>query len=107
MIDTGPVPSAINARLAEKLRLAGEFTSYSLLNRVPVQHVTVPSLVLGPIRMQHVPVVAMDVSRIGQATGFRIDAIIGFDVLAQRGLRIEAVRNWLTMVHHPIRKRRA
>ena len=93
VIDTGAVPSAINARLAKKLRLAGEVTSYSLLNRdVPVRHVTVPSLVLGPIRMQHVPVVAMDLSRIEQATGFRIDAIIGLDVLAQRGLRIDYKR---------------
>ena len=56
---------------------------------VQVQRAVVPSVQLGPIQAQSVPVMVVDLRRVEEGFGVRIDAIIGLDVLIQSSFTID------------------
>ncbi len=57
VIDTGAVPSVVDRRIADKLRLSGTPESFSLFSQnIEVQRVVLPSLQLGPLRVESVQV---------------------------------------------------
>lgn len=90
LIDTGAVPSVVDARLAKKLKLKGRESHLSLFTkRVKVKSVVLPSLELGPIRLTDHPVMIQDLRFIERGIGVRIDAIIGLDVLGWSNLMID------------------
>jgi len=82
LIDTGAVPSVVDRRIAHKLRLVGAKEQVYVYNQnLETQGAVVPSVELGPIRAESLPVLVDDLSFVEKGLGVRIDAIIGLDVL--------------------------
>lgn len=99
MIDTGAVPSAINTRLAKRLKLSGSAQKLSVMNSsIDAQKLRVPDVRIGPVSADVLDMVAVDLGRIEQRLDTRIDAIIGLDFLAQRNFRIDYRRRKLIFV---------
>ena len=90
MIDTGAVPSVINSKLAMQLGLAGSFEKLSVMNRsVEARKLRVPEVRIGPVSVEALDMVAVDLKRIEERLETRIDAIIGLDFLAGRNFRLD------------------
>lgn len=90
LIDTGAVPSAINIKLARQLGLSGPPSGLSLMNRsISTERVHVPKVQLGPVAVESLDMVAMDLGRIEQALGTRINAVIGLDLLAKENFSLD------------------
>lgn len=90
MIDTGAVPSAINSKFAKQLGLAGSFQKLSAMNRsVDAQRLRVPDVRIGPLSVEALDMMAVDLGQIEQRLDTHIDAVIGLDFLAQRNFCID------------------
>lgn len=90
LIDTGAVPSAINIKLARQLGLSGPPSGLSVMNRsISTERVHVPDVRLGPVAVESLEMAAMDLGRIEQALGTRINAVIGLDLLAKQNFSID------------------
>lgn len=97
LLDTGAVPSAINVNFARKLGLSGASSELSLMNRsITVERVRVPEVRLGSVSVKAMDMVAVDLRRIEQALGTRIDAVIGFDFLVQQNFSLDYRHKKLT-----------
>lgn len=84
LFDTGASPSILDPRIAAKLHLATIPAVTAVLEgAVQTQTAIAPSLQLGPLQRQNLPVVIRDLSFIQNALPFRIDGIVGLDVLGQ------------------------
>lgn len=82
LVDTGTSRTVIDARLARELRLHGEPDFLSTFGQtLSAQRVAVPEIRVGPIRARHRSVLAADLSEAAGRVGFRLDAIVGVDVL--------------------------
>jgi predicted aspartyl protease len=96
LVDTGSVPSAINIRVAKRLRLLGSYQQLSVINRsINVERVRVPEVRLGAVALEALDMVAMNLGPIEQALGTRIDAVIGLDLLARQNFSIDYRRKKL------------
>ncbi|MGO8735825.1 MAG: retropepsin-like aspartic protease [Terriglobia bacterium] len=94
LIDTGTMPSIVDKRITHCLHLAlsGEAESVTVFGRsIKGQHVALPGLKFGPIRMESVPVLVRDLSPIEKELGAHIDAVLGLDVLGSRPFTIDFV----------------
>ncbi len=90
LIDTGAVPSAISIRVAKRLGLLGSVQELSLMNRsIAVERVRVPEVQLGVVAVAALDMVAMDLGRIEQALGARIDAVVGLDLLGMQNFSLD------------------
>jgi predicted aspartyl protease len=84
LIDTGASPSVLDPRLAEKLHLLQSPASIAVVSgSVQAGMAILPSLNLGPIRRESVPVLIEDLSFFQKVLPVRIDGVIGLDVLGQ------------------------
>lgn len=102
LIDTGAVPSAINIRLVKQLGLSGSSSELSLMNRsARVERMRVPGVRLGPVALEALDMVAIDLGRIEQALGTRIDAIIGLDLLSRQNFSIDYRHKKLDFAYRP------
>ena len=82
LIDTGASPTLLDRQLAQKLGLEEEPASITLVNgKMAAGRATLPSLELGPMRRDNLPVMVEDLSFFQKALPVRIDAVIGLDVL--------------------------
>jgi len=89
LIDTGANPSAIDRRVARKLRLSGHSAKLALYGQdIVVQQIVLPRLEVGPIEADALDVLVQDLTPIEKRLGVQIDAIIGFDVLSRRSFAI-------------------
>jgi hypothetical protein len=89
LVDTGSYPSVVDQKIARSLGLTGQTARVTLSGKsVPTQRVVLPSLLVGPIRAEALPAVAQDLSFFQKAIGFRIDAIVGLDVLRKSSFTI-------------------
>ena len=87
LIDTGTIPSIVDARIARKLQLKAEpSTLISFAQQVPIQSAVLDGFSIGPLESGRVPVGVSDLSYFGRV---RIDAIVGLDVLARRSFSID------------------
>jgi hypothetical protein len=87
LIDTGTIPSILGQRLAGKLRLHAEPSTFVAFGQsIQINSATLSGLRIGPVEPGEVPTAIGDLSYL-QGTG--IDAIIGLDVLARKGFRID------------------
>jgi predicted aspartyl protease len=94
LIDTGTIPSIIDARLAKKLGLqptASRLTAFG--QEVPIQAAVVDGIEIGGVRSGQIPAVVSDLSRV---QGIRLDAIVGLDVLAQSNFSIDYRKQVIT-----------
>jgi hypothetical protein len=82
LVDTGAYPSVVDQTIAHNLRLA-ELPSRVNLSKKSMEArlVVLPSLSLGPVHAESLPVLMQDLSDFQEVLGHRVDAIVGLDVL--------------------------
>lgn len=94
LIDTGAVPTLLDARVAKKLRLTGtverlSIFTFSQRQTQEAERVTTRDVNLGPFHADVLPTVVRDLSYLQQALGTRVDAIVGFALLSQSAFTID------------------
>src|SRR5262249_2921890 len=90
IIDTGASETVLDIAWARKLRLAFEPDSATFIShQAKVWAVTIPALELGPIRADHLPGIAADLSSLRAELGFRPQVVIGMDVLHRSSFVID------------------
>lgn len=90
LVDTGASPSIIDKEIAHSLRLIEQPAKVNLSNKTFETHlVTLPSLVVGPIRAESLTVLTEDLSYFQKALGHKVDAILGLDVLRKTNFTID------------------
>ena len=90
LVDTGAVPSVIDARIAHKLHLRGQPGRVDVPTRtLTTERVIVSDVELGPSHVGELSVIVQDLSFAEEALGTRVDALIGFDVLGQSPFTID------------------
>jgi predicted aspartyl protease len=91
LVDTGANPTAVDRKLARKLRLTSEetITITRVNGSMRVKRILLPTVRLGPIRAESLPAVIQDLDPVGVSLGVRVDGIIGFDVLSQSSFAID------------------
>lgn len=88
-IDTGAYPTIIDQKIARELGLPDLPARVNLANKsVEMRRVILPSLDLGPIRVESLPVVTQDLSLFQKILGHRVDGIVGLDVLRKSSFAI-------------------
>ncbi len=90
LVDTGAYPSIVDQKIARNLGLVEESARVNLANKsVQTGRVILPSLTLGPVRAEALPVLTQDLSYMQKAVGYKVDAIIGLDVLRRSSFTID------------------
>ena len=89
LVDTGAYPSVIDERIARRLGLAEQAGRVNLSSKtVPTRLAVLPSLLLGPVRAESLPVLTEDLSFLQRALGHKVDGIVGLDVLRRSSFTI-------------------
>jgi hypothetical protein len=87
LIDTGTIPSVVDARIARKLQLQTESSMLVAFGQqVRIQSAVVDGFRIGSLQSGPVPA---GVGSLSYLEGVRIDAIVGLDVLARRNFSID------------------
>ena len=82
IIDTGTNPSVLDERVARHLGLSGRKEKLRLVNReIDTTTVLIPSIRVGPLARESMPMLVQDLSFFQSKLGIRIDALIGLDIL--------------------------
>jgi predicted aspartyl protease len=90
LVDTGAYPSVIDLPIARSLGLAEQPRRVNLSNKsVRTRLVTLPSLRLGSVHVESLPVLTEDLSFMRNALGYKVDAIIGLDILGKSSFTID------------------
>jgi hypothetical protein len=90
IIDTGTDPSVIDIRNIKKLRMVGAAGKLAVHNQVvAVQQGLLPSVQIGDLRAESLPVLVSDLGFLQKGLGIRIDAVIGLDVLSLSNFSID------------------
>lgn len=98
LIDTGTDPSAVDAGLARRLALRTGGSGVGQGAASDLVHFTeavLPWLRLGDLVIRDLLAPALDLSMLP----FRVDVVLGYNVLRQLGMRIDYCRQMLTLVH--------
>jgi hypothetical protein len=89
LVDTGAYPSVVDQKIAHNLGLVEQPGRVNLSNKsVQTRLVVLPSLVLGPVRVDSLPVLRQDLSFFEKALGHKVDGIVGLDVLRRSSFTI-------------------
>jgi hypothetical protein len=89
LVDTGAFPSVVDEKITRNLGLEEQSARVTLSNQsVQTRIVVLPSLLLGPIRVESLSVLTQDLSFFQKALGYNVDAIIGLDVLRKSSFSI-------------------
>jgi predicted aspartyl protease len=89
LVDTGAYPSIVDQKIAHDLGLAEQPARVNLANKsILTGRIILPSLTLGPVRAEALPVLTQDLSYMQKAVGYQVDAIIGLDVLRRSNFTI-------------------
>lgn len=84
LLDTGATPTVLDTQLAAKLRLNSVTTQIAVLQgTIQGWSATLPSLQVGPVAKQMLPVVVEDLTSIQKVLPVHLDGILGLDVLGQ------------------------
>jgi predicted aspartyl protease len=90
LLDTGTSPSIINIDLAASLGLTKTSAILAALGKnSEVQGAILPEIEIGPIRVDSLPVVLSDLSRLEKDLGIPIAGVIGLDVLSRATFRLD------------------
>src|SRR6516162_5282732 len=83
IIDTGTDPSVIDRRVAQELHMAGVAGTLAVHDRVvDAEQAVLPSVRIGTLRAEFLPVLIRDLGFFQKDLGIRIDGVIGLDVLS-------------------------
>ncbi len=89
LVDTRACPSVVDQKIAHDVKLAEQPERVYLWSKsVQARQVVIPSLTLGPVRIESIPVLAEDLSFLQKALGFKVHAIVGLDVLRKSSFTI-------------------
>jgi len=89
LVDTVSYPSVVDQKIARNLGLAEQPGRVNLPNTsVQTRVVVLPSLFVGPVHAEALPVLTKDLSFLQKAVGHKVDAIVGLDVLRQESFSI-------------------
>jgi hypothetical protein len=89
LLDTGAFPSVVDQKIVHHLGLAEQSTRVTISNQsVRTRIVVLPSLVLGQVRVESLPVLTQDLSFFQRTLGYKVDAIVGLDVLKKSSFSI-------------------
>ena len=90
IIDTGTDPSVIDRRVAQALHMAGAVGKLAVHDQVvDAEQAVLPSVQIGSLRVEFLPVLIRDLSSLAKDLGIRIDGIIGMDVLGLTSFGID------------------
>lgn len=90
LIDTGATETAIDAKLAKRLRLPLTTDTATFgTGQATVSSVSIPDFILGPVHVTELSGIAVDGSRIERQLGVHADVIVGTDVLEHSNLLID------------------
>lgn len=93
VIDTGTTPTMVDDATAHELGLEQVGHSNGSINvvngKVPTSYSILPTLDLGPIHRESMPVAVANLSWLREQAGIRVDAVIGLEVLAQINFQID------------------
>jgi predicted aspartyl protease len=89
LVDTGASPTIVDQTISHNLGLVEQPGRVNLSNKsVQTRLVILPSLLLGPVRAESLPVLTEDLSFLRKALGYKVDAIVGLDVLRKSSFTI-------------------
>jgi len=89
LVDTGAYPSAVDQQIAHNLGLAERPARVNISNSSVERRLAVlPSLRVGPLRIESLPVLTEDLSFYEKALGQKVEAIVGMDVLSKSSFAI-------------------
>jgi hypothetical protein len=90
LLDTGATPSVLDPRVAGKLHLDVANEEIAVLGgSVHGGRATVPSLEVGPVRKESLPVLVEDLGFLRNVLPVQVDGIVGLDVLGQSAFVID------------------
>jgi hypothetical protein len=90
IVDTSASPSIADRRLLETLGMRQKSESVSVPGGIlGAGRAVLTDVQVGPIAAKSLPVLALDLSDLGQELGTHIDMLIGLDVLAQSSFSID------------------
>jgi predicted aspartyl protease len=103
LVDTGASPTVLDPRIARKLHLEETPASIAVIGgRVQAEQATVPSLSLGPAHRENLPVLIEDLSFLGKNLPFRVDGVVGLDVLGQGAFLIDYASHKIQFGPYPV-----
>ena len=89
LVDTGACPSVVDQKITHALGLAEQPARVTVsTSSIQTHLVVLPSLLMGPLQVDSLPVLTQDLSYFQKALGYRVDAIIGMDVLRKSSFSI-------------------
>jgi predicted aspartyl protease len=92
LLDTGASPSVLDRGMAARLHLEVAEERIAVVGgNVQGGRATVPDLEVGPIRRENLPVLVQDLSYVQGVFPFRVDGIVGLDVLGRGEFVIDYV----------------
>jgi predicted aspartyl protease len=103
IIDTGTDPSVIDRRVAQELHMAGAAGTLAVHDRVvDAEQAVLPSVRIGTLRAESLPVLIRDLSFLQKDLGIRIDGVIGLDVLSLSNFSIDYTTRRITFGVAPV-----
>jgi len=97
IVDTGATETVVDTSIAKSLSLAARPDRATFLTQeVAVSAVSIPSLQLGPLRIENLPGLATDLSTLTPQLGIRPDILVGMDVLDRTNFLIDYQARQLT-----------
>ena len=103
IIDTGTNHSVIDRRVARELHMAGSVGRLGVHDQViDAEQAALPSVQIGTVRAESLPVLVRDLSFLQKELGIRIDGIAGLDVLSLSNFSIDYTTNCIVFGSTPV-----